>query len=149
MGKWNYSIVDHDDESSGVGVNTVDLNSGNITAMLTLFDALRTAIDAIIIGTPRQESVSAIVTDIPGVIPADGFAQRETKWLVSGVDTNGLSATIEIPTANLDLLPGGTGVLNLAATEGLALKTALDAVWRSRNGLAVTTSKVIHVGRNI
>lgn len=149
MGKYNLTYVDHDNESSGVGVNTVDLNAGNITALLALFDTLQTAIEGVVIGTLRQESVSAIVTDIAGVIPANGFAQRETKWLVSGVDSAGLPATLEIPTADLSLLPGGTGVLDLSAGAGLALKNALDAVWRSRNGLAVTTSRVIHVGRNI
>jgi hypothetical protein len=149
MGSYNLTFLDHDSETSSVSLNTPDLNAGNIAAQLALFADVRDAIEAICIGTLRQEKVSAIVTDIAGVAPANGFAQRETKWLVSGVDTNGLSATLEIPTANLDLLPSGSGVLDLTAGEGLALKTALDLVWRSRNGLSVEVSKVIHVGRNI
>jgi len=149
MGKWNYGIVDHDGEMSGVGVNMVDLGVGNIAAQLTLLATLKAAVDAVIIGTPRSESVSAINDDIPGVLPADGFAQRETKWLVSGVDTAGLTSTLEIPTANLDLLAGGTGTLDISTGVGQDLADALNAVWRSRAGNLVTVSQIIHVGRNI
>lgn len=149
MGKWNYSIIDHDSEASSVGVNIVDLNAGNIAATLVQVAALKDAVDAVIIGTPRQEQVIATTADIAGVAPADGFAQRETKWLVTGTDTQGLTSTLEIPCANLDLLAGGTKNLDISAGVGLALKTALDAVWISRAGNAVTVSRVIHVGRNL
>lgn len=149
MGKWNYGIVDHDGEMSGVGVNMVDLGVGNIAAQLALLATLKSAVDAVIIGTPRSESVSAINDDIPGVLPTDGFAQRETKWLVSGVDTAGLTSTLEIPTADLAQLAGGTGTLDIGAGTGLALANALNAVWRSRAGNLVTVSQIIHVGRNI
>lgn len=149
MGKWNYSIIDHDSESSSVGVNMVDLDAGNIAATLLLIDALRTAIDGVIVGTPRQEQIIAVTSDIAGVAPASGWAQRETKWLVSGVDTQGLSTTLEIPTADLTLLGGGAKTLDIGAGAGLALKTALDALWRSRAGNTVAVSKIIQVGRNL
>jgi hypothetical protein len=149
MGKWNYGIIDHDSEGSNVGVNIADLNAGNIAASLVELAALRDAIDAVILGTPRTEQVIASTADIAGVAPANGFAQRETKWLVSGVDTQGLSSTLEIPTANLALLPNGSGVLDIGAGVGLALATALNAVWLSRAGNAVTVSRIIHVGRNL
>jgi hypothetical protein len=149
MGKWNYGIVDHDGETSTVGVNTVDLNAGNIAANLALLATLRDAVDAVIIGTPRSEQIIADTEDIPGVLPADGFAQRETKWLVTGVDTAGLTCTLEIPCANLDLLAGGTGTLDISAGPGQDLADALNAVWVSRAGNAVTVSKIVHVGRNI
>lgn len=149
MGKWNYNIIDHDSEGSSVGVVIVDLDAGNIAAQLALLATLKTAIDAVVTGTPRQEQVIAVTTDIPGVAPASGWAQRETKWLVSGVDALGISTTLEIPTADLTLLPQGASTLDLAAGVGLALKNALDACWRSRNGNIVTVSKITHVGRNL
>jgi hypothetical protein len=149
MGKLNYKIVDHDGETSTVGVTIVDLTAGNIAATLALIATLEAAIDAVIIGTPRSEQVIAVTTDIAGVLPADGFAQRETKWLVSGVDSAGITATLEIPTADLAALGAGTGELDISAGVGLALANALNAVWLSRAGNAVTVSKVTHVGRNI
>lgn len=149
MGKWNYGIIDHDSEGSTVGVNIVDLTAGNFAATEALLTTLRTAIDGVIVGTPRSESIIAVTSEIAGVAPANGFAQRETKWLVTGVDSAGLTCTLEIPTADLDLLPGGGGVLDISAGPGLALANALNAVWRSRAGNAVTVSKIIHVGRNI
>lgn len=149
MGKWNYGIIDHDSESSSVGVQIVDLNAGNIAAVLLLIDALRAAVDGVITGTPRSESIIASTAEIAGVAPANGFAQRETKWLVSGVDSAGLPCTLEIPCADLSLLGGGSGVLNIGAGAGLALADALNDVWRSRAGNAVTVSRIIHVGRNI
>jgi len=149
MGKWNYGIIDHDSESSTVGVLTIDLTAGNFAATAALLATLAAAVDGVIIGTPRSESIIAVQNEIAGVAPADAFAQRETKWLVTGTDSAGLTCTLEIPTANLDLLPAGSGTLDIAAGAGLALKNALDAVWRSRAGNAVTVSRVIHVGRNI
>lgn len=149
MGSYSLTFIDHDTESSTFGVRIPDLNAGNIAAQLALLATLRAAIEALVLGTLRKEETSALVDDIAGVAPADGFAQRETKWLVSGVDSIGLAATVEIPTADLAQLPGGSGVLDISAGNGLALANALNAVWRSRAGNAVTVSRIIHVGRNI
>lgn len=149
MGSYSLTFIDHDTESSTFGLRIPDLNAGNIAAQLALLATLRAAVEAVVLGTLRKEETSAIVDEIAGVAPADGFAQRETKWLVSGVDSTGLPCTLEIPCADLDLLPGGSGVLDISAGVGLALADALDAVWRSRSGNAVTVSKIIHVGRNL
>lgn len=149
MGKYNVSIVDFDSETSGFGVSTVDLTAGNFAATSALFATLFTALEGIIIGTPRSEQIIAVTTEIAGVLPTDAFAQRETKWLVSGTDTIGLKSTIEIPTANLDLLTSGTGVLDISSGAGDAFRDALNAVWRSRAGNVVTVDRIIHVGRNL
>lgn len=149
MGKFNLSLVDFDNESSTVGVRWVDLTSGNITAQLALIATLRAAIEAVCLGTPRKETIIANDTDIAGALPTDPFAQRETKWLVSGHDSAGLSATLEIPCADLAALAGGTGSMDITAGVGLALANALNAGWRSRAGNLVTVETIVHVGRNI
>lgn len=149
MGKLNYTIVDHDGETSSVGVTTIDLTAGNFAATVALMDAVEAAINDVIIGTPRGRSVVAITEEIAGVLPANGFAQRESKWLVQGRDANGLARTLEIPTADLSLLTAGTGNLDISAGVGLALKSALDDVWVTPLGVAVTVEAIIHVGRNI
>lgn len=149
MGSYNLTFIDHDSETSTFGLRIVDLSAGNIAAILALLATLRAAVEAVVLGTLRKEETSAITDEIAGVAPANGFAQRETKWLCSGVDSTGISATLEIPTADLDLLPAGSGVLDLSTGVGLDLADALNAVWRSRAGNAVTVSRIIHVGRNI
>jgi len=150
MGKLNLVFIDHDSESSGVGIHSVDLTAGNFAAQSALLATLRTAIEGVSLGTLRQETIVAVTDDIPGVAPANAFAQRETKWLVRGVDGSGFVSTLEIPVADLALLAGGTGQMDIAAGAGLALKNALDAVWMSpRSGTAVTVEAVYHVGRNI
>lgn len=149
MGSYNLTFIDHDSESSTFGLRIIDLSAGNIAATLALLATLRAAVEAVVVGTLRKEETSAIVDDIAGVAPAAGFAQRETKWLVSGVDSAGLACTLEIPTADLDLLPSGSGVLDITAGVGQDLAEALNAVWRSRAGNVVTVSRIIHVGRNI
>jgi hypothetical protein len=149
MGKMNLSYVDHDGEGSSVGVGIVDMNAGNFAATMTDLDAIRDAIEAVTLCTLRGRSIIAVTEEIAGVLPANGFAQRETKWLVSGVDANGQARTMEIPGADLSLLPSGSGVLNLASGVGQDLKDALDAAWVTPTGDAITVEQVIHVGRNL
>lgn len=149
MGKYNLTYIDHDNESSSVGVTIVDLNAGNIAATLALLVTLETAIDGIIDGVKSKEQVIAVTTDFSAVAPADGFVQRETKWLVTGVDSAGFNTSLELPCADLSLLPSGSGVLDISAGAGLAFVNALEAVWISKQGNAVTVNQVYHVGRNI
>lgn len=149
MGKVNYSFIDHDNEGSGVGLSIVDVTSVNINTVLAGVEALRIALENVTIGTLRQVAVTGTTDVFSGVIPSDGYAQRETKWLVSGVDSGGFTTTIEIPTAQLSLLPAGSGILDISTGPGLALAQALNAIWVSAHGDPVTTSRVIHVGRNI
>jgi len=150
MGKYNLSFIDHDSEAAGFGLHMVNLTAGNITAQLALLATLRAAVEAVVVGTLRSEQVIAVTDDIPGVAPASAWAQRETKWLVRGVDGVGFASTIEIPTADLTLLSGGTGVLDITAGVGQDLADALNAVWMSpRSASAVTVERIIHVGRNL
>lgn len=150
MGKYNLGFVDHDGEAAGFGLHMVNLTAGNIAAQLALLATLQAAVEGVVIGTLRSEQVIAVTDDIPGVLPASPWAQRETKWLVSGVDGVGFKSTIEIPTADLTLLSGGTGTLDITAGAGLALANALNAVWMSpRSASAVAVEQIVHVGRNL
>jgi hypothetical protein len=149
MGKLNLTYLDHDGESSTVGVRTVDLTAGNIAAQLALMDALQTAIDGIANGALKSKAVIAETEDFAATNPASGFTQREVKWLVTGVDSAGFNTTLEIPCADLSLLGANTGQLDISAGAGLAFKDALEDVWVSAQGNPVTVNAVYHVGRNI
>lgn len=149
MGKYNLTYIDHDSEESGVGVHWVNLTAGNMTAQLALLATLKAAIEAVVLGTLRREQVIAVTDEIAGVAPASGWAQRETKWLVQGVDAAGFKRQLEIPTADLTLLSAGTGVLDITTGVGQDLADALNAGWMSNSGSAVTVERIIHVGRNL
>jgi len=150
MGKWNYTYVDFDGEVSSVGVNMVNLTAGNFAAQSALIATLRAAVDAVVLGTPRKEQLIAVTDDIPGVLPASAFAQRETKWLVVGTDGAGFKSTLEIPTADLGAGGFSGGQLDITSGVGQDLADALNAVWMSpRSGSAVTVEAIYHVGRNI
>jgi hypothetical protein len=149
MGKANWATIDHDAEGSSIGVRCADLNAGNIAVTLANIAILQTALEAVSLNGFTKLDVLAVTTLIGDPQPVSGLAQREIKWLVSGTDTGGFTTTIEIPGADLTLLPAGSPNLDLAAGAGLALKNALEAVWVSKQGNAVTVNRVTHVGRNI
>ena len=150
MGKFNITYLDHDGEESGVGFHIIDLNAGNIAAQLALLATLEGAVDAVTLMAKQKTTVAAVTTLVGDPQPANAFAQREIKWLVSGVDAAGRAFQLEIPGADLALLPLGAKGLDLAdAAEGQALKDAIEAVVRSATGQTVTVNAVTHVGRNI
>jgi len=118
--------------------------------------ALADAVDAIIRGT----DVSAVVT-VPNVVdvglpgPAtDIDADRGNKWLLrtSVPADNGAQGAIyknEIGTADNGALPAASNdFLDLSAGVGLALKTAWDAVYVSKQGNAGTLLSVQQVNRS-
>lgn len=104
--------------------------------------ALADAIDPVIRGT----AVSAVVT-VPNAVDAgtpgpsaDIDADRGNKWLFRtsvALDNDGVGAIYqnEIGTADNGVLPSASNdFLDLAAGVGLALKTAWDAVYQSKQG---------------
>lgn len=83
--------------------------------------------------------------------PANAFAQREMKWLVTYVDNVTSQAyRLEIPTADLDELTLNTDLLDLtAAGAGDTFKAAFEAIVNSPDGNAVTMISAKFVGRNL
>jgi hypothetical protein len=149
MGRFNLSYLDHKGKTSGVGFNTPDLTAGNIAATTALMDDVQTAVEAISLGALKNKAYVAVTEDFVAVAPANGEAMRTKKWLVTGVDSEGNNASMEIPCADLSLLPAGSGTLDIAAGVGLALKDALEAVWYSKQANPVTVNQIISVGRSI
>jgi len=140
-------------ESAEFQFNVNDITAGNIVATLAAWTTLRSAINAIIIGVERQESVVAYRTTASNTRASSTAAQRENKWLCRYHDaTNSLPYKVSIPTADLSLLPDGSEYLDLAdAGVGEAFKDAFEALVKSPYDPthAVVLDSVQFVGRNL
>ena len=145
-------IRDYDGENSSFGLPGADLTAGNFAAQVALWDALRTAIEGIIIGNQAEYSLKAVEAEVDDTNPASQYAQRELKWLVGWTNTStGEKHTTEIATPDLTLLVANSQVMNTAAGAGAQFVTDFEAV--VRGGVAgtnlVTVDYVRLVGRNI
>lgn len=149
-GKLVLSYVDYSKEDSAMGVHTATLTAGNFTAQMTLQDALRTAVEAVVIGNLYKAEYVAVVENIPKVYPSTKLAQVENKWLVSAVDNvTGFAVSFTIPCADLTYVDNNTDLMDLVtAGPGANLKAAIEDVVLSRAGNAVTVNEIRFVGRN-
>lgn len=113
--------------------------------------ALVDALDAVLLGSAVRgaKTTSAIIDTGSAVPPVDVNADRDRKWLLRIQDsTTAVIYTHEIGTNDSTQLPSAsTDFLNLAAGTGLALKTAVDAMYRSPDGNTGVLLSVQQVSR--
>lgn len=114
--------------------------------------AIVDAVDGIILGSAASgtKTVPTVIDAGSSAAPADTGANRLNKWLLRFQDsTNGKIFTHEIGCADNTQLPSPTSdFLDLTAGTGLALKTAVDAVYRSPYGNAGVLVSVQQVSRS-
>lgn len=138
-------------ETGSMSIAISTLSAANYAAKSALVDALRTALDAISLGVPQKhETVFSRVVTSANPAPSN-LAQRENKYLIryhGNVTSKKFRASV--PAADLSLLPNHEEFLDLTATEGLAVKTAFEAIAVSpdNDGEAVTVDSIQFVGRN-
>jgi len=146
------TLVDASNENTNFGLPGVDLTAGNYAAQAGLWDALVTAVAAIIIGNVGFKKLQAYVTAVNNVVPSNNFAQREEKWLVTWTDdVLGTKHTTEIGTPDLDLLVSGSDLMNIETGAGADFVTAFEAVVRGgpTGANAVSVISIRNVGRNL
>lgn len=138
-------------ESTSMQIPVATLTPANVAAQITLANNLQTALAAIVLGT-FAKSESTYARNLLGTTPAASpLAQRENKWLMRYHDaTTFQKFQVSIGTADLTLVSGNTEFLDLTADEGLALKTAFEAVVVSPadSTHATILDSVQFVGRN-
>lgn len=109
------------------------------------------AVDAIILGAAASgtKNVPEVIDAGSAVAPTNENAERKNKWLLRIQDSvNGRIFTHEIGTADNTQLPAPTSdFLDLTAGVGLALKTAIDAVYESPYGNSGALLSVQQVNR--
>jgi hypothetical protein len=146
VGKAGLSFLDKQGKTGTVGFYTNEFTAGTFTALNGLIDDAVAAIAAVtLLNLAKDERLASIEKFSVG-LPTDSNAVKGVRWLVRGVDSNGNAVTMQIPGADLSLSTNAKD-LDLTAGEGLALKTALDAVWRSNDGESVTTVEVVYLDK--
>lgn len=147
---YGLSVRDSSNELGKTEWNIGDLTALTLAGALTQMGALKTAIDAVVIGTVASErwGDNDIVSN---AIPSSGLAQRGVKWNVLIEDnTTHLKTTNYIPTADLSLLPAAPGGgkledLDLTAGVGQDLKDAIEALVKyPGTGNAVTVLRIYY-----
>lgn len=152
IGRTTWTWNDYDAEPSSFNVNHVQLTAGNIVATTALLGAVKTALDDIVIGHFSHEATYALVTEGDKIPSSNPYAQREAKFLLRFHSTvTGDLITRELPMPDLGvagLLLPNSKFMDLTAGEGLALKTALDAVMKDKDGNTATLTSAEFKGRN-
>jgi len=154
---WSFTFNDNTVKDNGqpetttISLPITTLNAGNLVAQTALMTALENAIEAIVIGTSAKNEIT-LTRAILSALPASSqLAQRENKWLMRYHGTTlAQKFQASIGTADLLELPSGSEFLDLTAGDGLALKTAFEAIVKSPNDSAETVilDSVQFVGRN-
>lgn len=151
-GKMTLSFWDHDGEACSIGVPTAAVDGAGLDAQDALLDSAKTALRALMVAPAEIKDARAYNIDFTNPIKsANPHCQREAQFLIFGRDTLTLTIKkISVPCANLTLLSTNEPTVDLTAGEGLAVKAALDAVWRStETGNLISVFEIRHVGRTL
>jgi hypothetical protein len=146
VSKCTLSFLDKQSKTGSVGFYTTLMSAANFTALNTLIDNAVAAVEAITLLEKQKDERLSAVAKFSVTPPTADFALKGIRWLVRGVDSNGNSVSMQIPGADLSLSADGK-TLDLTAGAGAALKTALDAVWKSNDGETVVTQEVIYLDK--
>ena len=150
-GLYSLSMIDHESEHTILSFAVPQLTAVTVLTIGAELAAFRAAVAGISGGTFVKERFTQIDDTMPGVAPINLY-QREAKYLVRYHDTvTGQKFRVEVPCANLSLLPAGVEFLDLTAGPGLAFKTAFQLFAVSPlyglNGNTVLVDSIQYVGR--
>jgi hypothetical protein len=159
-------FLDYSNEPATFATHVGAVTAVSLPGLLTQIAAYIAAVDAITLGTIRDDTLVAYSTNRSSIPPVDIHAQRERKWLVRYVDDLpffddpvnaipnagfGQTFTITIPTADISSgnLIANTDLGNLADTQMAAFVTAFEALARSPYGGTVQVISMEAVGSPI
>lgn len=155
-GRATFSATDFDSEVGTTSIHTEDPTAANYAQLQTDVNALRTAMDAIMVHNFGKSELTDILWNNVSAATSP-LAQREVKWLVTVVDVSGTKyAAMEIPLADISILENGSKYIikasqvtvTAAAAAVTAFKTAFEAVATDRFGQTLVIWDVEQVGRN-
>lgn len=135
---YKHVITDNNSETGEIGLNV------DTAATTPQLDALRDAINDLSIGTGGDVDLITKTSHSTGsdAASANKFAQRENKFVMKYQDSSsGHKYSASIPSA--DLAEQVNEEVDLTAGKGLALKTAFEAIVKSRDDNATTLNQVV------
>lgn len=159
---WSETISDYNGETSVITIGTGAVTAVSLPGLLTNIAAMKAAIDGIIIGIPKSDTLRAYKTPISNALPADQNAQVERKWMVTYDDITqyfdapvnaipnagfGKIFNVEVATADATLLDDNQEFLDISSGPGLAFATAFNNMARSPYGGAGRVLTIELVGR--
>lgn len=155
----HYSIItmlDHTNEKSSLRVYNGAITAVSLPGFLSEFGDLQAATDALTLGTMHSVQWVGDLDVLSQEPPANKFAQRENKLLVTYVgNTSGKLFQVTIPTINLGLLefvPGGGDAVSITSpVEMQNWVSAFEQIARTPDSdqETVTVLRARAVGRNI
>lgn len=160
-------FIDYSEENSNSSIHVGGVTAISLPGLLTQIAAYIAAIDAITLGTVRDDTLVAYSTNRSSIPPVNPSAQRERKWLVRYTDNTaffddpinaipnagfGKIFTMVIPTADLAVplaMSPGSDEVELTAPLIAAYVTAFEALARSPYGGMTQVLGIEAVGRNL
>lgn len=138
-------------ETSSWQVAITTLTPANVAATETLCGNLLVAVQALSLGLNQSKTVTYSRQILASTPATSDLAQRENKWLARYHDnTTFKKFVVSFPCADLSKHMPNSEFVDLTAGDGLALKTAFEAVVVSPDdaGHSITLDSVQFVGRN-
>lgn len=138
-------------ENATISLPIATISAANMVAKLALVAALRTAMDAIVLGVDAKQEIVLSRSVFSQNPAASKLAQRENKWLLRyHGNTTAKKFQASLPTADLTFVVDHTEFIDLTVDEGLALKDAFEDIVVSPDSDAetVTLDSAQFVGRN-
>ena len=144
--QWSETIQDYNGETSVTGIHTGAVTAASLPGLLSNIADLRAAIDGLILGTVKSDTLRAYKTPGTNALPSDPNAQVERKWLVIYDDITeffdppvnaipnagfGKIFEVEIATADASLLADNQEFLDISAGPGLAFASAFNTMAKS------------------
>lgn len=159
---WSYTLTDYNGEVSTTNIRVGAVTAVSLPGLLTDIAAMTAAIDDLVLGVRKSDSLRAFRTPGSNALASDPNAQVERKWLVTYDDITaffdppvnaipnagfGNVFSIEIGTADASLLDDNSEYLDLTAGEGLAFVTAFQNMARTPYGGEPRVLSIQLVGR--
>jgi len=145
----NLSGLDFSKEGTKTSFWMPTITAVNFDAQLTALATFQASLQGVSLIAYQGRSMDAITVARETNKPADPYAQREAKWLVSYRDTvTEIVYNLEVGGPDLTLLASDGKTMDVTAGAGLTFANDLGVYLQSRAGNPVTFIQALHVGRN-
>lgn len=147
--KFTISGLDKSGEGTRLSGYIGTLTAGTFDAQVAAVQAIQAAVQGVSLIDFEGLQINHIDSPTETDRPANNYAQREAKWLVTlSDDVTSKLVQFEIGGPDLDLLGSDGSNMDVTGGAGLALAAALEANFKSPAGNDCTFVSAVHVGRN-